>query len=396
MRHAKDHLYGSAADLKGKEGELIAYELAQVSFLKDWCFQNPKLEDGKELCDLLIIFDDNLFIWQIKNVKLEDGQYKEKHKTKNTNQLIGAHKQIFKLNKKVVLPNYGELDPSLFKHVFLCSVFMGEPEIGYSFIEKANGYLIHIIHKDSLHKIVNELDTVSDFIRYYKTKEAIHSNSINLIVMGGEEELLAYYVKNNREIPLEQNNITLIDDGIWSNLKNLPQYNARNDANKFAAIWDEQIQHLLEEFKSQSIYHKPLLIEFLRPTRFYRRVLSKVFIDLILKAARTKVATINRYLYTEETDNTAYCFVYGDAEQGYTAEKIEVVLEMCGWISKYLYPNARVVIGIACIKCGDLFQYLYTLYDGPGLTQEEYDYYITSLGRTLQKTEYNESEYLDF
>jgi len=38
----------------------------------DWCYPNPKLPDGKELCDLLVVFDDKAIICQIKNLKLKE------------------------------------------------------------------------------------------------------------------------------------------------------------------------------------------------------------------------------------------------------------------------------------------------------------------------------------
>lgn len=394
MNPENNHLSGDAANIKGKEGEIIAYELAKVSFLKDWCFANPKYENGtKELCDLLIIFDDSIFIWQIKNVKLEDGYYKERHKTKNINQLLGAYKQLFVLNTKIELPGYGDFDQSKFKHIFLCSVFMGEPEFSSAIIEEVNGQFIHTIHKDTLDKIVNELDTVSDFIAYYKTKESFYQKGIPIMVTGGEEELLALYVKNNREIPDKDAHILIVDDGIWENLQQNPQYNARNEENKRSFVWDHLIETLLEESKVQSFDHKLLTIELLKPTRFYRRVLSKCFLDLIMKATKLKLATLNRYLYVKEIDNTAYCFMYADAQKGYTAAIVQENLEMSACVVKYLYPESRIVIGIACITLGNLTQYTYMLYDGPGFTKEDYEYYSTELGRTLEKTEVHEEEY---
>ena len=45
-------------DLKGKKAEQVLYELAAKTFLADWCYLNPRLPDGKELCDLLVIFND--------------------------------------------------------------------------------------------------------------------------------------------------------------------------------------------------------------------------------------------------------------------------------------------------------------------------------------------------
>jgi len=43
---------------KGERAEAIIHNLATKTFLTDWCYPNPKKPDGKELCDLLVVFDD--------------------------------------------------------------------------------------------------------------------------------------------------------------------------------------------------------------------------------------------------------------------------------------------------------------------------------------------------
>ena len=54
-------------DLKGKSAEKLIHALALRTFLTDWCFLNPKLPNGKELYDLLVIFDNIAIIFQIKD-----------------------------------------------------------------------------------------------------------------------------------------------------------------------------------------------------------------------------------------------------------------------------------------------------------------------------------------
>jgi hypothetical protein len=52
---------------KGQRAEAVIHSLATKTFLADWCYPNPKKPDGKELCDLLVVFDDTALIWQIKD-----------------------------------------------------------------------------------------------------------------------------------------------------------------------------------------------------------------------------------------------------------------------------------------------------------------------------------------
>ena len=77
--------------LKGQRAEEAIHELAERTFLTDWCYPNPKRSDGRELCDLLVVFGDCAIIWQVKDLKLDAaGRYKAKEVEKNLRQLAGA------------------------------------------------------------------------------------------------------------------------------------------------------------------------------------------------------------------------------------------------------------------------------------------------------------------
>ena len=119
--------------IKGKKAEDFLHNLASKSFITDWCYPSPLLPDGKELCDLLVIFDDIAIIWQVKDLKLQpDGKYKQGEVQKNLRQLSGARRQLFDLNKPITLanPRRGKeaFNPKSIKTVYLISALMGEGE----------------------------------------------------------------------------------------------------------------------------------------------------------------------------------------------------------------------------------------------------------------------------
>ena len=92
--------------LKGTTAEKVVHDLATKTFLIDWCFLNPKLPNGKELCDLLVVFSDMAIIWQIKDLKLDkNGNYKKTEVDKNLRQIIGARRQLFELKTPIHLKN---------------------------------------------------------------------------------------------------------------------------------------------------------------------------------------------------------------------------------------------------------------------------------------------------
>lgn len=41
-------------------------DLCDLAFLKLWSFPNPYKEPGKELCDVLVVFDNNIIIFLLK------------------------------------------------------------------------------------------------------------------------------------------------------------------------------------------------------------------------------------------------------------------------------------------------------------------------------------------
>ena len=91
---------------KGERAEAIIHNLSTKTFLTDWCYPKPKKPDGKELCDLLVVFDDIAITWQIKDLKVDEaGRYKKAEVEKNLRQLGGARRAMFDLRAPIRLEN---------------------------------------------------------------------------------------------------------------------------------------------------------------------------------------------------------------------------------------------------------------------------------------------------
>ena len=129
---------------KGENAESFVNELAIKTFLTDWCYTNPSLPDRKELCDLLVVFDNVAVIWQIKDLKLDkSGHYKDAEVEKNLRQLSGARRQLFDLKTKIELNNPRRskklFDPSQINEIYLLSVLLGEGGSVPNVVEKGIG-----------------------------------------------------------------------------------------------------------------------------------------------------------------------------------------------------------------------------------------------------------------
>src|ERR1043166_8116375 len=119
--------------LKGKNAEQFIQQLANKTFLADWCYANPRLPNGKELCDLLVIFDTTALIWQIKDLEPDKaGDLKPSALGKNLRQLSGARRQLFDLRTKIELenPRRGKevCDVTAIRDVHLISVILSPRE----------------------------------------------------------------------------------------------------------------------------------------------------------------------------------------------------------------------------------------------------------------------------
>ena len=134
----------------------------------DSCIENPKLADGKEVCDLLVVFGGRILIWQVKDLKVgKDGFYRPRDVEKNVRQLFGAKRRLLGLGAPVLFRNQRGLeiqfDPSAVERVFLISALVGEGQELEPFIEEHRDDAVHVLGREALQLMVDELDTIARF-----------------------------------------------------------------------------------------------------------------------------------------------------------------------------------------------------------------------------------------
>lgn len=361
---SKDYFY-----LKGRTAEKIVHNLALKTFLTDWCFLNPKLPSGKELCDLLVVFDEIAIIWQIKDLKLDkQGRYKKSEVEKNIRQLSGARRQLFDLKTELFLENprrrKEKFDPTKIKEIYLISVLLGEGEKAFSFVEKIKNNTVHVFTKEFTQLVLNELDTISDFVEYLRAKEKFLQKNRSLIVIGGEQELLAFYLMNNRSFDrLKEANNIIIQDGSWKHLQNKPEYEAKKEADKISYGWDSIINRAHEGGEE----YERVARELARPNRFQRRYLSKAFFDAHVRAHNDKKNDLFRRIILGE--RITYCFLFQDDPESRNNRK--AMLTAICWIARGKFQQNKKVLGIATeMKIRPTCSYDFCLLDIPKWTKE--------------------------
>ncbi len=333
-------------ELKGKDAENFVYELAQKSFLTDWCYPNPKWEDGTELCDLLIVFGETVIIWQVKNLKRqENGHYNKGEVDKNLRQLMGAKRRLFDLNDKMILKNprrgNEEFDPKKIKEIYLVSALVGDGEHYFEFVKKIKDKIVHVLDKNAMEIILNELDTVKDFIDYIKEKERFMSSETKVNILGGEEEFLAYYLMNERSFKkMESADFSFIEEGCWAELTKRKDYLAKKKEDTISYLWDFLIDkaHL-----SNDPNYEIVAREMATTSRFKRRYLSKAFIDAMQTSA--EIVDKNYFHRIVQEEGKTFCFVF--IKNVYSQEHRKNLLGSVCLVARDKFRENHRVLGIS-------------------------------------------------
>jgi len=330
---------------KGAAAERIIHNLATKTFLTDWCYPNPKKPDGNELCDLLVVFDDKAIIWQIKNLKTDElGRYKRAEVEKNLRQLRGARRHLFELRVPIQLnnPRRGKemFNPDQIKTIHLISVLMGEGEEPFPFVQVVKNRMIHVFTREFADIALSELDTVSDFCDYLRRKESIDKEKM-VVVMGGEENLLAKYLELGHSFSWMDNyDNVLVDDTVWSKFLSLPQVHAKKEADRMSYGWDSIINRAHDGTSSR---YELVARELARPDRFQRRILSKSFFEAYCEFRESRHLIMRRLTALA---GTTYCFLFMEDGKGPREKRKAMLSAMC-FVARGLYPENKKVIGVA-------------------------------------------------
>ena len=280
--------------LKGKgytPSEEALISLAEKSFLNLWSYPNLYKKPGKELCDLLVIFDNYVLVFSDKTINFSDHaninvswpRWYKAAIQKSSDQIKGAIRWIENFpdnlfldaacTEKLPLPlppiekrrvigivvALGAKDKCL-EHLKSKSGSLGiKPALlgenhylpGSGFYEpfyigdiNPQGDFIHVFDDITLYAILNELNTIKDFVDYLQ-KKGDFLRSIPFNYADGEEDILALYLQNMNE--REEHDFPKIfeggkvPNGAYEEFIRSPAYLLKQDADKSSELWDALI-----------------------------------------------------------------------------------------------------------------------------------------------------------
>lgn len=260
--------------------------------------------------------------------------------------------------------------------------------------ERANEYSIHIFTRTFAEVILNELDTIADFQRYLVDREHLSATRTNLIVLGGEEEILAYYLKNNRSFDKFKNrDVVLLEEGIWEDLKKHPKYQAKKQADEVSYLWDGIIDRAHE---GDSPQYELIARELARHDRLNRRILGKAFLEAHLIAHKAG-RTFRRFMFMEDQD-VMYCFLFQDDPEPRENRKGHLTAMCHVARSKH---REKKIIGIATeVKIRPTCSYDFALFNIHEWTKEDQEVLEeleskTDILKSPKKSLVHEDEYPD-
>lgn len=286
--------------------------LCKDTFLNMWAwphvYRHQKWNGGpgKEVCDLLVVFDSNIIIFSDKhcdfpdtgNTVLDWCRWFKKAIYQSAQQIWGAERWIRQypdklfLNKEcsrpfpIPLPKtnvakfhrivvaHGSYSRSI-KELGGSGSLMINPEIlncehfdsqSYNVLPFTIGRLdekygfVHIIDDVTLYVLLKTVDIIIDFVNYLEKKEQLFESGY-LGTAAGEEDILAYYLqKVNAQgehdfvFPKSANKIVLTE-GFWKNHLTHPDRIAQLEADKISYSWDKLIDKFSKHILSDTLYH---------------------------------------------------------------------------------------------------------------------------------------------
>jgi SEC-C motif len=302
--------------------------------------------DGKELCDLLVVFEQHIIIFSDKDCKFPTtndldiawSRWFRRAVDESAKQIWGAERWIRERPDRLFLDrtctrrfpiDLPPLDQVKFHRVVVahnvsaaCRAKLGGsgslmlmPHIIGSMhtdnkagvvpfavgqLDPAKGY-VHVLDDTSLDILLRTRDTITDFVDYLTKKELLIESG-TLVSAAGEEDLLAFYLGRLNEtnehdfiVPKPYTNL-VVEEGEWKRFSASPERISQVQADETSYLWDHLIEkftyHFVNgtsEFCSNPTYadQERLFRLFAKESRYRRRMLANALLEAIDKGRQS-------------------------------------------------------------------------------------------------------------
>lgn len=387
------------------ESERMLADFCDRTFLRLWSYPNPFKADGHELCDLLAVFGNHIFIFfdrhkalpsdSDKDLSVLWARWKNRSIDAQVNTAHGAERylrgggKIYLDGKRTIpFPLEVNVDTAIIHKIVVAhgakeaceqaseqNVY-GSLAITYStMVEDADRLFhvsidksrpVHVFDSHNLPILLGELNTVTDFTNYLEAKlQAIAKYDV--LTYCGEEDLLGHYLANYDEtekrhiIGTKDPGVTcvMIGEGEWRDFIETDVFKHTKRVDEISYFWDELIQRTCQNSidgklggNSDLLRGQSAIFEMVKEPRFVRRVLSEKIRQVVvgfpdMRGELTRQVT----LLPSSVDDVAYVFFQLRASEELRRspdylDKRRMMLEVACGAAKNKFPNLKKVIGI--------------------------------------------------
>lgn len=387
--------------------ERLLADLCDNTFLKLWSYPNPYKADQKELCDLLVIFEDEAFVffdrektlnedpnqdpqvtWERWKRRVVDAQIKtafgaERYllgggkiylDSRLSDELPVAREAPLKIVHKIIVAHgvkeacLKASSENVYGSLAISYADKEAPTATFPFmISLRRDHPLHVFDSSNLPILLSELDTVWDFSDYLKAKlRAIEE--CNALMYCGEEDLLAHYFLNYDETEKRHRigpagegfNSLYIGEGEWKDFQESETYKATKEANEISYMWDSLLQLTSANALDGKLlgispleHGRSAIHEMAKEPRFSRRALA-VGMYRAISNFPDNVGDIGRNLSLMPSFYPEKRYVFLQLKvpdelrnaDDYRAKR-QYMLEIACGAAKNAFPNIELIVGIA-------------------------------------------------
>ena len=387
--------------------EQMLVEFCERSFLKLWSYPNPFKDDGPELCDLLAVFGNYVFIFFDREKPFPESSDKDpqvvwerwkrtviddqSRTAQGAERYIRSGRPIF-VDAKRSVPFPIPLDPATaIVHKIIVahgakeaceraspSNIYGSLAIRYEAPNRSNApsqpflitldrtNVVHILDSHNLPIVLNELDTVSDFARYLDEKSRAIGTFASLSYCG-EEDLLGHYFLNfdrdaQRHVigPVDPAGIdgVFIEEGGWHDFIATDVYKNTKSEDSISYFWDELIQRTCQNSLDGTLggnsdiqRGESAIFEMVKEPRFIRRSLAQKMLGAVAKFPKGDDGFRMVTFLPSFESNTGYVLLQarppGSMRGHPEAREIrQAMLEIACGAAKNKFPTMTKIVGI--------------------------------------------------
>lgn len=343
------------------ESEAFVFAVSQRSFLSLWCDSNPQGKSpSRELCDILVVCDPHIIIISVKEVQYQSdrersiasARWEREAVDASVKQIYGAERWLVRASRVVRKDGSPglHLPPPETRQVHRIGVAIGgkgEPIIKSGDFGK--GY-VHVLTGRGFEDLLIELDTISDLVGFLSAKEACFAAGAKTLVLGPENNILGYYLLNDKKFPMDVD-ILMIDDTLWEGLAEREEYKRKKKADIISYDWDRLIEmyvgpnrEILGESEEQLTAMERALRSMAREDRVSRRMLAGAMRDFVEQA----IAGQLRSRTLSGASGVIYVLIFFDSTED-RQRRVAVLNDRIG-LARHTVGTGDTAIGIGFVQ----------------------------------------------